>query len=175
MITTGRCYNNQVDASATGNVCDSTKLPTNWEINGQRCDFNGNSGRDTRAAIARIDENYDGNKGNRIVRLSDDSEIVTDGWTIGKRLAYAAFNSTTGEYLLREVGNTTALLTGIEVYELMQDPRNSAKWFFNGLRFSDNQYVLGTFNPDATSPSSTLEVESGLTGQIDTLVIVPDL
>ena len=62
-----------------------------------------------------------------------------------------------------------------EVYELFQDPRDSSKWFFNGLRFSDNQYVTGTFDPDAADPASSLEVESDITGQIETLVIVPDL
>ncbi|MBI2082948.1 MAG: hypothetical protein HYT76_05210 [Deltaproteobacteria bacterium] len=172
--TSSGCFNGQVDKTATGSVCSST-LPTNWEMNHQWCEFSGNAGRDTRASMARVDENYDGANSNRIVRLSANNEMVTNGWAIGNRLAYIAFNSTSGEYELHEVGKTTTLLTGIEVYELMQDPRDSTKWFFNGLRFSDNSYVLGTFNPDASSPSSTLSVESGLTGQIDTLVIVPDL
>ncbi|MBI2981334.1 MAG: hypothetical protein HYY44_03395 [Deltaproteobacteria bacterium] len=174
-VTTQNCYNGQIDKTATGNVCASTTLPTNWEINHQWCEFSGNNGRDTRAAIARVDENYDGAGANRIVRLSGNDEIVTNGWVIGKRIAYTDFNATSGEYELREVGKTSALLTGIEVYELMQDPRDSTRWFFNGLRFSDNSYVLGTFNPDVTDIKASLSIESGLTGQIDTLVIVPEL
>ncbi len=172
--TSGGCYNGQVDASATGSVCSGT-LPTNWERNHQWCEFSGNAGRDTRAAMARVDENFDGANNNRIVRLSGNNEIVTNGWVIGNRLAYIAFNSNFGEYELYEVGKSSKLISGIEVYELMEDPRDNTKWFFNGLRFSDNQYVLGTFTPDAANPTGTLAVESGLTGQIDTLVIVPDL
>lgn len=174
MQTTEGCFNGQIDKSSTGNICSGT-LPTNWRINHQWCEFSGNAGRNTRAAMARVDENYDGNGNNRIVRLSGNNEIVTNGWAIGKRLSYTDFNSSSGDYELREVGKTDALLTGIEVYELMQDPRDSTKWFFNGLRFSDNQYVLGTFDPDVSNPSATMSVESGLTGQIDTLVIVPEL
>ena len=69
------------------------------------------------------------------------------------------------------------LLTGIEVYELFADPRSNhpGEWFFNGLRFSDNQYITGTFNPSDDDPESTLAAEDGITGQIETLVIVPEL
>lgn len=166
------CYNNQIDSDETGNVCGTTR--GNWRVNSQWCEF-GNGGLDTRAAFSRVDENFDGSGNNRIVRLSDDNEIVSDGWAVGDRLAYVAFNVDSGDYELREVGNAGVLLTGIEVYELMQDPRDETLWFFNGLRFSDNSYVLGTFNPDADDPEATLSVETGLTGQIDTLVIVPSL
>lgn len=170
-VNTQSCYNGQVDTKDTGNVCTDSSLPANWELNHEWCDFSGNDSRSNKPSLARVDEKYDGTN-NRIVRLSGDNERVENGWVIGKRLAYLAYNATEGQYELREVGKTSALITGIEIYELMQDPRNSTLWFFNGLRFSDNQYVLGTFNPDASKPGDTLSVESGLTGQIDTLVIV---
>lgn len=173
-VTTQRCYNNQIDQTSTGSVCKQSTLPTNWEINGQWCDFS-DAERSTRSAIARVDENYDGDGNNRIVRLSGDDEIVDNGWAIEGRLAYLAFNSEIGAFELKEVGVDAALLTGIEVYELMLDPRDDTKWFFNGLRFSDNAYVTGSFNPDADDPESTLDIETELTGQIDTLVIVPSL
>ncbi|MBI4196715.1 MAG: hypothetical protein HY539_02730 [Deltaproteobacteria bacterium] len=172
--TSSSCYNNQVEKTSTGNVCTAANLPTNMNINSQWCEFSGNASRSTRSAIARVEENYDGNGNKRITRLSANDEIVSNGWAIGNRLPYSAFNVTDGTYELLEVGNATPILTGIEVYELMKDPRNSTKWFFNGLRFGDNQYILGTFNPDASNPKGTLQVESGLTGQIDTLVIIPD-
>ena len=168
-----RCFNNQIASATTGNVCDTTLA--NWRTNSQWCEFSGNDSMETRSALARIDENYDGQGNNRIVRLSGNDEIVGNGWAIDNRLAYVSFNVESGEYELREEGVTNPLLVGIEVYELMQDPRDATKWFFNGLRFSDNSYVLGTFDPDVEDPESTLDVETGLTGQIDTLVIVPEL
>jgi hypothetical protein len=136
----------------------------------------------------------------QIVRFSGNNEIVKNGWIISGRIVYSAFNSDDGAYKLREVvwtdsdadGNVdttdgadddavpdeitkTDLLAGIEVYELFADPRSnhSGEWFFNGLRFSDNQYITGTFNPDDADPESTLATEASITGQIETLVIVP--
>ena len=62
-------------------------------------------------------------------------------------------------------------------FELFADPRSThtGEWFFNGLRFSDNQYITGTFDPTADDPSATLTTEADITGQIETLVIVPNL
>lgn len=148
-----------------------------------------------------------------IVRFSDSDEIVKNGWNIGNRLVYSSFNTDDGTYKLREIiwnddgdGNFEVtdgadddtvpdeitkndLLTGIEVYELLQDPRSSDKWFFNGLVFTDktvntdngtttlegNSYVTGTFNPDADDVEGSLRAETSFTGQIETLVIVPNL
>lgn len=137
----------------------------------------------------------------QIVRFSDNNEIVKNGWIVNNRLVYSAFNTDSGSYKLREIRWTdsnsngsvdttdgadddtvpdevtkTDLLSGIEVYELFADPRSNyaGKWFFNGLRFSDNQYITGTFNPDAADPNATLVAEEDITGQIETLVIVPE-
>jgi hypothetical protein len=44
----------------------------------------------------------------------------------------------------------------------------------NGLDFTNNTYVVGTFNPDASNPESTLTTESQITGTIDTIVILPE-
>lgn len=172
-VTTQKCYNDQIDATSTGNVCNDDALPANWEINHEWCEFS-DSSRSTRSAVARVDENFDGGGNNRIVRLSEDNEIVENGWAVGNRLAYLTFDVDVGDYELREEGKAGNLIDGIEVYELIEDPRNLELWFFNGLRFSDNQYVLGTFDPDADNPEDTLSIESGLTGQIDTLVIVSE-
>ena len=73
---------------------------------------------------------------------------------------------------MKEVGNSTAILEGYEVYELFKHPTDANKLYFNGLRFSDNSYVMGSFNPD--EGESSLSVETGITGQIETLVVIPD-
>ncbi|MBI2342105.1 MAG: hypothetical protein HYY43_05925 [Deltaproteobacteria bacterium] len=204
-IATQTCYNQQVNSSSTGNICQTTS--DDFDVNGQWCQQPGGDWRDTYSAFAWAiwsDANNtptdDSDDTKQIVRFSDNNEIVRNGWIINNRIVYSAFNSDDGVYKLREVvwtdadadGNVdttdgadddtvpdeitkTDLLTGIEVYELFADPRSnhSGEWFFNGLRFSDNQYITGTFNPDDADPDSTLATEAGVTGQIETLVIVP--
>lgn len=188
-----KCWNNQVASSTTGSVCTEANLPSaTWTVNSTRCEFEGNSGRDTRSALSRVDVDPDGTD-HVMTRLSANDEVVENGWVIDDRIAYLAYNPTAGGYELNEITNQTAapattktLLSGIEVYELLVDPRTSiesscpaalqsatTRWFFNGLRFSDNQYITGAFDPDADDPSATLCTVSGITGQIETLVVVP--
>lgn len=198
-VSSNKCYNQITkDTALSYDVC--TVDNTSWKINGQWCEQPGGSWSDTYSAFALVnfddkgttDESDDATS---LVRLSATNEIVRSGWVIKNRLVYASFNSDDGVYKLRELkwtpsgGSDTTidqsevtqkdLLSGIEVYELFADPRSDKKglWFFNGLRFSDNQYITGTFNPDPTSGTAadTLATESGVTGQIETLVIVPEL
>lgn len=155
-------------------VC-TADLPNGWNRSNTHCEQPGGDWTYTYASMARV--NDDANT--TIDILSNTSrETVSNGWVINGRRFYAAFDTTAGAFTLIEVDETNGnseLLSGIEVYELFQDPRDSTKLFLNGLRFSDNAYIMGTFNPDAESPASTLAVEEGVTGQIETLVIVPEL
>lgn len=200
------CYNQLTDSTfyttlTTGAAANESE----WRLNGQWCQQPGGDWRNTYSSFTWViyddngttDEDDDTRE---VVRLSDDDEIVRNGWNINNRLVYSSFNTTSGAYRLREIVwadsnanssidttdgadddtvpdeiSKTDLLTGIEVYELFADPRSNhaGEWFFNGLRFSDNQYITGTFNPDAADPSTTLATEAEITGQIETLVIVP--
>jgi len=163
------CYNNITSGACTL----GGSMPSGWNLNHEWCESPGNNWQTTYSALARVNFDDADPDARTITRLSGDNEAVSNAWTIGNRLIYSAFNASEGRYELLEVTNSTPLLTGIEVYELFQDPRDSSKWFMNGLRFSDNSYIMGTFDP--ADPASTLEVEGGVTGQIETLVIVPDL
>ncbi|MBI4126172.1 MAG: hypothetical protein HY465_01640, partial [Deltaproteobacteria bacterium] len=197
--TNNDCFNQLTDATLYTVL--STGAASNdeaWRINGQWCQQPGGDWRDTYSSFAWVihDDNDtasdETDDTRQILRFSDDDEIVRNGWVISNRLVYSAFNTDDGAYLLREILWTDAdaddevdtnevtkatLLTGIEVYELLADPRSNhaGEWFFNGLRFSDNQYITGTFNPDADDPSASLATEADITGQIETLVIVPEL
>lgn len=205
----GDCYNQFTDSTlyTALNTGGAAANDTEWQLNGQWCQQPAGDWKNTYSAFALVIWNGDNDTPTddsddtkQIVRLSDNNEIVKNGWTIGNRLVYSSFNTDDGTYRLREIKwsddgdgtfevadgadddtipdeiTKTNLLTDIEVYELFADPRSNhpGEWFFNGLRFSDNQYITGTFNPDAASPSSTLASEAGITGQIETLVIVPN-
>lgn len=192
----GQCFNQQTSSAQLTEI--SAADDADWQLNGQWCQQPGGDWRDTFSSFAWVIHDDNGTASDetddtrQIVRFSDDDEIVRNGWIISNRLVYSAFNTDDGAYLLREILWTDAddddevdtnevtkatLLTGIEVYELLADPRSNhaGEWFFNGLRFSDNQYITGTFNPDDDDPDSTLATEAGITGQIETLVIVPEL
>lgn len=197
-LTTGHCVdsNGNLTSATTQGACTGTwngttvdnynrqssvpnPIPNDWQTNHEWCEAPGGDWRTTYSAIARINYDDDDPDSRSITRLSSDDHAVTNGWVINiggvDRLFFAAYNAEEGVHELLEVGNNTALLSGIEVYELFADPSSSSQLYLNALRFSDNSYITGTFNPDADDPQSTLEVTSGITGQIETLVIFPDL
>lgn len=153
------CYN-----GISGALCDG-ELPAHFRKHHEWCQQPGDNWLESYASLARVDAGG-------IAMLSNEDEIVTNAWSLGGRLVYSTFNAPLGEYELREVqdGGSVRLLSGIEVYELIVDPRDPSKWFLNGLRFADNAYIMGTFDP----ATFELSVETGITGQIETLVIIPD-
>ena len=165
------CYN-QLSSSTlyTSLTTGAASSDANWRINGQWCQAPGGDWRQTYSGLAKV--NYTNSTTKSITLLSSTDEIVKNGWAVSNRLYYVAFNSTDGKYYLKEVGDSTAILTGYEVYEIFKHPTDSTKLYFNGLRFSDNSYVMGSFNPD--EGESSLSVETGITGQIETLVVIPD-
>ncbi len=213
------CYNDLTDSTLFTNLSTgAASTDSSWTLNNQWCQQTSTDWRETYSAFAWViwggdndTPTDDSDDTKQSIRISDNNEIVRNGWVINNELVYSSFISSdsdlsdgddSGIYKLRKVVWTDEndnslvdttdgddddsvpdeiskvdLLTGIEVYELFADPRSnhSGEWFFNGLRFSDNQYVTGTFNPSADDPESTLTSEEGITGQIETLVIVPDL
>jgi len=157
------CFND-----STGDVCTAS-LPAHYRKYGEWCQSPGNDWLETYGGFARIDsQDGDGS----VVMLSSENEVVTNAWSLGGPLAYSAFNAPAGVYELREIqdGESRLLLEGIEVYDLILDPRDSSKWFMSGLRFEDNAYIIGTLDPITLE----LNVETGVTGQIETIVIIPD-
>ena len=44
---------------------------------------------------------------------------------------------------------------------------------FDGLEFSTNDYIFGAFDPSASNPQSTIESMSALTGEVETIVVLP--
>lgn len=162
------CYNQLVDAALLSAIVDGSDAT--WQINGQWCETPGTDWRDTYSGIVRV--NYTDADTKSVTLLSDTDEIVRNGWVVNSRVFFSTFNVTDGSYHLMEVGNASAILDGYEVYELFKDPNNANGLYFNGLRFSDNAYVMGTFEPDDVD--GTFEVESGITGQIETLIVIPD-
>lgn len=215
------CYNQLTDSDLYDIMAADDFEDSNWQLNSQRCESPGGDWRDTYSAFAWIIHSDadpatpgdDSDDTRQIVRLSDNTERVKNGWNINNTLVYSsqiAQGDDAGEYKLRKIVWTDAnengtvditddnedgvpdeitkvdLLTGIEVYELFADPRSdyAGKWFFNGLNFVEqeltdettipgNSYITGTFDPSDDDPMSTLRAETGFTGQIETLVIVP--
>ena len=185
------CYNNN-----TSGACSlGDTMPDEWTINYSWCQQTDSDWTATYASAARVNYDPEAPEDNTIAILSSTaSDVVSNGWVIESldsdqddvpdgldRFVYNAFDVDAGEYILAEItyddqvaNLPIQLLTGYEVYEIFRDPRDSARWFINALRFSDNQYVMASFDPDDADPSSTLVLEEDIQGQIETLVIMPD-
>lgn len=158
------CFND-----STGAIC-AASLPGHFRKYGEWCQSPGNDWLETFSGLARV-ESAAATTGS-VAMLSSVDEVVTNAWSLDDRLVYSSFNAPLGRYELREVDGDSSrlLLDGIEVYELIVDPRDDSRWFLNGLRFSDNAYIIGTLDPS----TGELDVETGVTGQIETIVIIPD-
>lgn len=159
-------YNQLTDADLLDAI-DADDDP-NWHLNGQWCETPGGDWRETYSALARV--NYEDEDTRSIELLSTTNDIVKNGWVVNDRLYYLVFEVTSGEYRLMEHDNEEPLITGYEVYELFMDPSDREKLYFNGLKFATNEYVMATMNADG----SNLDEEEGLTGQIETLIVIPD-
>jgi hypothetical protein len=62
----------------------------------------------------------------------------------------------------------SVILSNFEVYNLAEG-ENSGEMLADGLDFSTNEYKFGTINPD----SNILQLRTGLTGTLKTIVILP--
>lgn len=163
-LTSQECFN-QVTTSA----CTVT-MPTGWNLNHTWCQDPGSSWSQSYSGLSCI-------KSDKSVEfISSTSETATNAWVVGSRILYSAVED--GTYNLKSVtfgtnGAATVkkLISGVEMYEVAIDPTEGVdRVLINGLRFSDNSYVFGSY--DFTS--DTLNVESGLTGLIDTMLIIGD-
>jgi len=129
-------------------------------------------------ALAKI-SNLDGGTDptDNVSLLSDTTESVTNAWIVNVDGTERLFYSSTiaGIYYVKEhvIASATnvTLLTGIEAYELSISPTDSARIFISGLRFSDNKYVVGDFNPDASSVEGSLSIKDQITGVVKTIVL----
>ena len=162
--TTGECYND-----ITTTACTITQ-PSGWKLNNDWCDDPGSSWATQYSGLACLKDDKS------VELISSTSEAVANAWKVGKRLIYSAVAD--GEYCLNAVSfnssgtaTVTELTCGIELYEVAKDPADGKDGLLvNGLRFSDNSYVFGTY--DFTS--GKLDLNTALTGIIDTMIILGD-
>jgi hypothetical protein len=126
----------------------------------------------------------------RIVLLSDPTERVERYWPVpgpdGAQLFYSTYSA--GQYNLRMAtqvpgeGDTVevqrrSLLDDYEVYNLQRDPANPSRVMFDALQFSTNSYLFGSIDPTLSTPEAvqeSLQVVTGVTGRVETLIILPD-
>ncbi|OGQ21523.1 MAG: hypothetical protein A3I05_03205 [Deltaproteobacteria bacterium RIFCSPLOWO2_02_FULL_44_10] len=169
--TSGGCYN-----GVTTSACTIT-IPGGWDLNHEWCEDPGSNWRSSYNALAHVNYDDDDPDARSITRLSNDNLSVDNCWTIDNIIYCSAFNATDGAFEFHKMGNTktnnTELLNGYEMYEVIKDPRDESKLFFSALRESDNQYVTGTLNPTASDVADSVSTESGITGQIETIVVLP--
>ena len=163
-VSTNECYQD-----VTTSACTATQ-PAGWDLNNDWCEDPGSSWSQSYAALSCVLANKS------VELISSTSEQVTNAWVVGSRIVYSAVED--GVYALKGVsfdadGNATVstLVSGVEMYEVAVDPTaGTDQILVNGLRFSDNSYVFGTY--DFTT--GELSVNSSLTGVIDTMLIVGD-
>jgi hypothetical protein len=121
--------------------------------------------------------------------LSDPTEHVEHYWPVpgatGPELFYSVYSA--GQYNLRRVTQLTSegqsslarssVLDDYEVYNLQRDPSAPNRVLFDALEFSTNSYVFGSIDPTLASPAdvkASLQVLSGVSGRVETLVILPN-
>ncbi len=120
-----------------------------------------------------------------LVLLSDPGEEVESFWTLdtasGPEFYYSVYQA--GTYSLQralvENGQVVrqTVLVDYEVYNVSRDPAHPGRVLFDGLNFSQNAYQFGSVDPNLSTPEeveASIEVVSGVTGRIETLVILPD-
>lgn len=160
--TTGECYND-----VTTSACTITQ-PAGWSMNHDWCQDPGSNWSATYSALSciRTDKSVE--------LISSTGETVTSAWVTGDRIIYSSVEN--GEYTMKGVSfgadgtaSVAALVEGIEMYEVALDPVNDTdRILVNGLRFSDNSYVFGSYDFDAES----LSLNTSLTGVVDTMLIL---
>lgn len=126
----------------------------------------------------------------RLVLLSDPAERVERYWPLpsstGAELFYATYSG--GQYNLRmatqvagEGGAVTierrSLLDDYEVYNLQRDPANPSRVLFDALQFSTNSYLFGSIDPTlptAEDVQASLQLVEGVSGRVETLIVLPN-
>ncbi|HVZ31678.1 MAG TPA: hypothetical protein VG963_04585, partial [Polyangiaceae bacterium] len=139
--------------------------------------------------LAYVVPGTDGGLG-EIRLLSDPTEQVERYWPIpganGPELYYSVYSS--GQYSLRRVTQIASgeggpqverqdVLDDFEVYNLQRDPSHQNRVMLDALEFSTNSYVFGSIDPTLDTPEAvqnSLQVLNGVSGKIDTLIILPN-
>jgi hypothetical protein len=124
------------------------------------------------------------------VLLSDPSERVERYWPVpgpdGAQLFYSTYSG--GQYNLRMATQVTgeggavevqrrSLLDDYEVYNLQRDPANPSRVLFDALQFSTNSYLFGSIDPTLPTPEdvqASLQLMSGVSGRVETLIVLPN-
>jgi hypothetical protein len=122
--------------------------------------------------------------------LSDPAEEVERYWAIdgesGPELYYSVYNA--GEYNLRlatQVEDTEGnvevqrrlVLEDFEVYNLQRDPANASRVLFDALQFSTNEYLFGSVDTTLPTPEevqASVEAVQGVSGRVETLIVLPN-
>ncbi|MEY4545789.1 MAG: hypothetical protein RL685_1984 [Pseudomonadota bacterium] len=122
--------------------------------------------------------------------LSEPTERVERYWPVpgpdGAQLFYSTYSA--GQYNLRMAtqvageGDTVeierrSLLDDYEVYNLQRDPANPSRVMFDALQFSTNSYLFGSIDPTLPTPEAvqdSVEIVAGVSGRLETLIILPD-
>jgi hypothetical protein len=122
--------------------------------------------------------------------LSDPTERVEHYWPVqgpnGAQLFYSVYSG--GQYNLRMATQVTAddgtvtierrsLLDDYEVYNLQRDPAHTNRVMFDALQFSTNNYLFGSIDPSQATPEAvqaSLETVSGVSGRVETLIVLPN-
>ena len=186
----------------TGNGCLVTDDPVaedvdagvyhrpQWSVQWHDCrdaegDFaGGDSWVQNVAGFGHLETDEDAGAGN-IVLLSDPEEEVQRFWVVEQpdqpMFLYASYDR--GTYSLvrsslmdGEVARQT-LLNDYEVYSVNRDPNDLQRLLFDGLYFPTNTYMFGSMDPTLGTPEeveASIELLEGLTGEIETLVILPE-
>jgi hypothetical protein len=122
--------------------------------------------------------------------LSDPSERVERYWPVPgvdrAELFYSVYDG--GQYNLRMATQVVAeggevsiqrrnLLDDYEVYNLQRDPSRPNRVLFDALQFSTNTYLFGSIDPSLPTPEevqASLEVVDGVSGRVETLIVLPN-
>jgi hypothetical protein len=157
------CYQN----ITTDAICE-TEL-TSVRINHTECNLPGDTWTSELGAISLV------NTDKSITVLSEPSESIVNAWVIDDIIYFSSY--ATGIYRLKKVTfdtngahTVTSLLNNYEIYKLVKDPAGRGL-LINALSFTNNAYVMGTFDPTASSPEATLSTRTEITGVIKTILI----
>ncbi|HVZ35051.1 MAG TPA: hypothetical protein VG963_21645, partial [Polyangiaceae bacterium] len=190
--------------SCTGNAGNWMPTNSGYQMTGSSCNVSGDNitmqnifcqGTGNSAlseqitGLAYVVPGTDGGIG-EIRLLSDPSEQVERYWPIpganGPELYYSVYSS--GQYSLRRVTQIASgegapqierqdVLNDFEVYNLQRDPSHQNRVMLDALQFSTNAYVFGSIDPTLDTPDAvqnSLQVLNGVSGKIDTLIILPN-
>lgn len=178
----------------TGNGCISTNTASEentasgiyyrsgWSVRNPNCQqptstSGGDGWTDTIKGLAYVDNASTTDNEKLLALKSEEDEKVTEFWIINlagvETIFYTSYKNNKHYLSMEQSGTNKVLLTDYEVYNLSIDPNDSSRLLFDGLKFSTNTYRFGTINPGASDVEATITDKQGLTGQIQTLIIVP--